>query len=384
MGKGKSQAQPDGEVNRGGRPRALTEEHLQVLRELASEAPGRSLDEVTRLLHERCGVSVCSLTVRRALQRAGIVRVKPMRRAVLSYRAKGSTQRYGYTAAHRRENTGRDYSCCLTDAEWDLVSDLFERPPGGRGMPARLDRRVLVDACCYVLRTACAWRLLPKSFPAWTTVYKAFSRWAAQGAFEAMQDRLREQWRQRLGRHAQPSAAVLDAQSTRNSPQGGDDGYDGAKKLKGRKRHQIVDTMGLLLAVTVTAASVQDRDGAAEVVAQSCAKLPTLKTLYVDGAYSGQCVEALQVAHGIDVQVVHHPGRRNAYVFHDSKGTREVESVPLGFVPLAKRWVVERTHAWNERCRRLIMHHDRNSAISVAWVWLAEACILASRLAAQV
>ena len=230
--------------------------------------------------------------------------MRPVRQAS-DARPKASTQRYGYTAAHRRQPCdGRPYNCCLTDAEWALVADLFERPAGGRGMPARLDRRELVDACCYVLRTGCAWRLLPKTFPPWFTVYKSFSRWAAKGAFEAMQDRLREQWRERLGRHAQPSAAVLDAQSTRNSPQGGESGFDAGKKVKGRKRHLLVDTLGLLLAVTVTAASVQDRDGAPAVVAQACAKVPTLKVLFVDGAYGGQCARALQEAHGLDVQVV--------------------------------------------------------------------------------
>lgn len=193
-------------------------------------------------------------------------------------------KRYGYTPAHRREAADRDYSCCLTDAEWALVADLFEHRSGGRGMPPRLDRRALVDACCYVLRTGCAWRLLPKSFAAWTTVYKSFSRWAARGVFETMQDRLRQQWRQRLERQAKPSAAVLDSQATPHSPQGGEAGFDVGKKVKGRKRHLVVDTLGMLLAVTVTAASVQDRDGAPAVVAQACAKLPSLKVLFVDGA----------------------------------------------------------------------------------------------------
>ena len=175
---------------------------------------------------------------------------------------------------------------------------------------------------------------------------------------------------------------MLDAQSTRISPQGGESGFDAGKKVKGRKRHVLVDTLGLLLALSVTAASVQDRDGAPAVVAQACAKAPSLKMLYVDGAYSGQCARTLQAAHGLDVQVVRHPGNGNAYVFHDARDTQPVKAVPTGFVALPKRWVVERTHAWNERCRRLVMHHDRKCSISEAWVWFAEARILASRLAA--
>lgn len=369
-----------GEPNRGGRPRTLKEEHVLALKEIVAEQPGATLEVVRQLLAERCGVKVCSLTVRRALQEAGVVRVKPTRRAVEGG-PPAKPGRYGYTPAHRREAAGSGYGCCLTDAEWALVADLFEHRAGGRGMPPQLDRRTLVDACCYVLRTGCAWRLLPRSFPAWPTVYKSFSRWAAQGVFESMQDRLRQQWRERLGRQAQPSAAVLDSQSTRYSPQGGEAGFDAGKKVKGRKRHLVVDTLGLLLAVTVSAASVQDRDGAPAVVALACAKVPSLKVLFVDGAYSGSCAQALQAAHGLDVQVVRHPGNGNAHVFLDTNTAQTPPVVPKGFVPLPMRWVVERTHAWGERCRRLVMHHDRKITTSAAWVWFAQAQILLRRLA---
>ena len=143
----------------------------------------------------------------------------------------------------------------------------------------------------------------------------------------------------------------------------------------------MVDTLGLLLAVTVTSASVQDRDGAVAVVAQACAKLPTLKRLYVDGAYAGQFAQALHASHDMEVEVVRHPGNRNARVFHDTGQATAPEPVPTGFVVLPKRWVVERTHAWNERSRRLVMHHDRSTLIATAWVWFAQARILVSRLA---
>ena len=218
-------------------------------------------------------------------------------------------------------------------------------------------------------------------------MYKSFVRWAAAGRFEQMHDRLRAQWRSRLGRHAQPTAAVLDSQATRHSPQGGAAGLDAGKKVKGRKRHLLVDMLGLVLAVTVTvtAASVQDRDGAPVVVAAGCAKVPGLQRLYVDGAYSGQCAQALAADHGLAVEVVRHPGQRNAHVFRDlTQPAESVEPVPSGFVVLPKRWVVERTHAWNERWRRLVMHHDRNPHISIAWIWLAEARILAARLTAAI
>jgi putative transposase len=248
-------------INLGGRPRALKPEHIAVLHDIVTERAQASLQEIADELHRRCGVRVCDATIRRVLRAQGIVRLKPIRRAHAAAPAKGN-RRYGYTAAHRREDFS-PYSTNLTDAEWNLVADLFERPPGQRGTPAQYSRRELVNACCYVLRTGCAWRLLPTAFAPWHAVYKAFSRWVTASVFEKMQDRLREQWRSRMGRPARPTAAVIDAQSNRISPQGGASGFDAAKKVKGRKRNLVVDTTDLVIALTVTAASVQDRDAAA-------------------------------------------------------------------------------------------------------------------------
>jgi putative transposase len=268
--------------------------------------------------------------------------------------------RYGYTAAHRRADGPSGMNTDLTDAEWVLVADLFERD-GQRGAPPRFERRHMVNACCYALRTGCAWRLLPKTFPPWQASYKSFSRWAAAGVFEAMHDRLRQQWRNRMGKAPEPTAAIIDAQSTRSTAQGGNTGFDAGKKVKGRKRHLVVDTLGLLLAVTVTAASVQDRDAAAEVVAQACTKVPGLKKVYADGAYGGKCAVAIEQAHGIIVQIVRHPGNRSTGTWQDAQQPLWPEVVATGFVVQAKRWVVERTHAWNERARRLMVHHDRSN-----------------------
>jgi transposase len=288
-------------------------------------------------------------------------------------------KRYGYQARHRRE-TASSYSSSLTDAEWDLVRDLFERE-GERGVPAQIARRTLVDACCYVVRTGCAWRLLPKDFPHWDNVYKTFRRWSAQGRFEAMHDRLRQMWRTRQERDVMPTGAVLDAQSTRASPQGGPSGYDAGKKVKGRKRNLVVDTLGLVLAVTVTAASTQDRDAGNEAIARAAKKYPTLQRLYVDSAYAGHWAAATQAQHSLTVEVVRHPANRQVGLWVKA-GQQDLFSEVLinSFTVLPKRWVVERTHAWNERARRLIMHHDRLPCVSEAWVWLAEARILASRL----
>jgi transposase len=181
-----------------------------------------------------------------------------------------ASARYGYTDAHGRDEGASGMNTDLTHAEWALVNDLFECP-GQRGTPPKHDRRLMVNACCYVVRTGCQSRLLPKSFPPWCATCKAFSRWAQAGLFETMHDRLRQQWRACIGKAPEPTAQIIDAQSTRSTAQGGNSGFDAGKKCKSRKRHLVVDTLGLLLAVTVTAASVQDRDAAVPVTARACA-----------------------------------------------------------------------------------------------------------------
>jgi putative transposase len=367
---------------RPGRKALLTADHGRLLVAIAQELPRSSLDELTRAFNRRSGMSVCSATVRKALRLAGVQRMRPVRKPAERAAVHGGAPvRVGYAERHRRADGASGMNTDLTDAEWALLADLFKRKTG-RGAPPTHERRLLVNACLYVVRTGCAWRLLPKDvFPPWRAVYKAFRGWAQAGTFEAMHDRLRRQWRDRIGRAPEPTAAIIDAQSTRSTAQGGDTGFDAGKKVKGRKRHLVVDTLGLLLAVTVTAASVQDRDAAAPVIALACAKVPGLKTVFADAAYGGRCAEAIEKAQGIAVTIVRHPGNRTTGTWQTAQQPLWPEVVAKGFVVQAKRWVVERTHAWNERARRLIAHHDRSHWAPIAWVWLTEARILATRLA---
>ncbi len=140
--------------------------------------------------------------------------------------------------------------------------------------------------------------------------------------------------------------------------------------------------MGLVIALTVTAASVQDRDAAAAIVAQACAKVPGLEKLYTDGAYGGKCARDIEQLHHIQVEVVRRPGNGTTGTLHDpTRASQPTAEINAGFVVLPKRWVVERTHAWTERWRRTVLHHDRKTAVSAAWVWLAEARMLLNRLA---
>jgi len=348
------------------------------LRQIVTDRPSCTLAEIGRELVRRTGTEVHEATIRKALREAGITRRRGEDGVEAQPRA--TPRRYGYTEAHRRHDPDQRYPSCLTDAEWELVADLFE-VPGGRGLPPRFTRRSILEACSYVVRTGCAWRMLPHDFPPWQNVYKTFRRWSAAGKFEQMHERLRGQWRQREGCEVAPSAAVLDAQSTRSSPQGGPSGFDAGKKIKGRKRSVVVDTLGLVLAVSVVAANVQDRDAASAVVADAATQYPQISTLFVDSAYAGQFAQATEQTHGIRVEVVRHPANKSVGSWHvEGAPERVVAANTDGFVALPKRWIVERTHAWNERARRLIMHHDRLPEVSETWVWLAEARMLLRRL----
>lgn len=327
----------EGKKRRVGRRALLSEEHGRLLVRIAEEFPRSSLDELTREFNRRSGMGVCSATVRKGLRAAGVTRVRPQRAKSPRPAVQGSAAaRVGYAAHHRRADGASGLNTDLTDAEWALLSDLFERQ-GGRGAPPRHPRRVIVNACLYVVRTGCAWRLLPKGvFPPWRAVYKAFRTWAHAGTFETMHDRLRQQWRDRVGRDPDPTAAIIDAQSTRSTAQGGNTGFDAGKKVKGRKRHLVVDTLGLLLAVTLTAAGVQDRDAAGAVMALACTKVPGLKTVYADSAYGGRCAEAIEKNHGVTVRVVRHPANRSTGTWQTAQQPLWPENAPRGFIVQAK------------------------------------------------
>jgi transposase len=178
---------------------------------MVSEMPTATLGELQRELKRRTRVEVHVQTIHKALAFCGIERARASG-AVRVVRTDPDVRRYGYTEAHRRLQPEQTYPSCLTDAEWALVEDLFDHT-GERGTPPKYARRLMVDACCYVVRTGCAWRMLPKEFGPWQNVYRTFRRWSEQGKFEHMHERLRALWRQREARAVEPTAAVLDAQS---------------------------------------------------------------------------------------------------------------------------------------------------------------------------
>jgi putative transposase len=376
-----------------GRPPKLSRKQVGQLTRLVEEQPMLSLDDLVWAFRHETGISISATTARKYLLAEGLQRTRPARAAASGDRGgggvRGPTDRsaaadsaakvYGYGEAHRDPGDGSRYPCGLTDSEWEQVRHLFD-PPGKTGRPPKYPRRTMLDACIYVLRSGCAWRLLPKDFPPWYAAYRTFRRWLAQGLFEKMYDELRRLWRSRERRAPDPTAAILDSQSVKTSPQGGEKGYDAGKKVRGRKRHLVTDTLGLPVAVLVTGAGVQDRDAAEPAMDLAMQKVPGIDILYVDGGYAGARASAIRERHGIRVEVVRHPANRNV-------GTWHREQLPLfdpnpGFKVLPKRWIIERTNAWNDRPRRMNKDHDRNVAVSTGWIWLAEGRRLLRRLTA--
>ena len=361
-----------------------------MLLEIVRDRPSLALEDVVDAFRRASGVTISAATVSKYLREAGFTRVLPPRageaggeRPAPPPSAPTKEKRYGYGAAHRDEGDALRYPSSLTDAEWEAVKHIFD-PPGKTGRPPTYPRRLMLDACVYVLRSGCSWRMLPKDMPPWILVYRTFRRWLAKGLFEQLYDELRALWRSHERRNPDPSAAILDSQSVKTTAQGGPKGYDAGKKVKGRKRHLMTDTLGLLLAVVISVASVQDRDAAMGIVDQAMAKAPGIEAVFVDAGYAGARAREIRDKHGIDVHVVRHPGNRNVGTWVDPQLQPSLFDVPnRGFQVLPKHWIIERTNAWNDRPRRLNKDHDRNLAVSEGWIWLAEGRRLLRRLTTE-
>ena len=259
----------------------------------------------------------------------------------------------------------RSYDSDLTDAEWSRLEPLVPAPKHG-GRPAKHTRREILNGICYAIRSGGAWKLLPHDLPAWRTVYHYFWSWRRRGIWERINDTVRGWVRQAAGRVCQPSAAVLDSQSVRTSEQGGPRGYDGAKNLCGRKRHLLVDTLGLVLLVVVTEANVQDRDGARTLLSVLATEFRRLRVIWADGAYAG----ALQMW----VRGLRKWGKVRLDIVRKAKGQR-------GFAVVPWRWIVERTFAWLGRYRRLKSDYECLPETTEALVHIAMIRLMVRRLA---
>ncbi len=271
-------------------------------------------------------------------------------------------------AAGRPSACGMYPSSSMTDAQWKLLEPLLP-PPGntaGRGgRPEKHDRRRVLDAIFYLVRGGIAWAALPAEFPPAKTVYGLFRRWARAGAWVGIHDALRDRARVRAGRHPSPTAAVIDSASVRGADTvpARSRGYDAGKRVNGRKRHLAVDTGGLLLAVVVTIAGIQDRDGACRLLTALRAKFSTIGLVWADGGYAGRLVAWAQRVLALTVTIV--------------KRTDDL----TGFRVIPRRWVVERTLAWISKHRRCVRDYETRPEHAEAMVYIAMIMTMSRRLA---
>jgi transposase len=255
------------------------------------------------------------------------------------------------------------YESSLTDAQWEYLRPMLPAP-AKRGRP-RTDLRRIIDALLYVVKGGIPWRYLPAGFPPWKTVYHVFRRWTLDHQWAALNDALRILTRKAQGKRSRPTAAVLDSQSVKSAGHGGQVGYDAGKRIKGRKRHLLVDTLGLILGVAVTPANTTERDGAQMLLGQVLGWFTWLRLLWVDGGYAGPTF-----ANWIKTL-------RPKLAVHVVKRSDHAS----GFKVLPHRWVVERTFGWLLHHRRLVRDYERSAASAEAWIYISMIRIQLRRLA---
>jgi putative transposase len=283
------------------------------------------------------------------------------------------------------------YPTDLSDAEFRHIEEHLPAA-NQRGRPKIHAPREILNAIFYVLKSGCPWRLLPREFPPWRSVYHWFRAWRIDGTFERLNAALRHTLRARLDRNPKPSAAIVDSQSVRTTGVGGTErGFDPAKGVEGRKRHLLVDTEGLLMKVRVHSAKVPDADGIRLLLEPMRGRLGRLLHLWVDAGYQGRGKRWAEEVLGLSVEVVRKPPEpvpeavAKRWAREWAKEGKEVDwqklMPPKGFKVLPRRWVVERTFSWLGQNRRMSKDYERLAESSEAFVYAAMSRLMARRLA---
>ncbi len=257
----------------------------------------------------------------------------------------------------------KTYPSDLTDSHWNHIREFFEKEQQGRGRPQEIDLRGVVNAIFYILVTGCQWRYLPKDYAKWQSVYYHFRKWKNNGHWKQIHDTVRAETRVKSGRHKHPTAGSLDSQSVKTSSVAGEaQGFDAGKKIKGRKRHIVVDTMGFVMAIVVTSAAVQDRDGAKILLNRLDGSAKKMRKIWVDGGYRGLLLEWVKFHFRFCLEVILRISEQK------------------GFVVLPKRWVVERTFAWFSNNRRMSKDYERYCQTSETFAYIAMTRLMLKRL----
>jgi putative transposase len=255
----------------------------------------------------------------------------------------------------------RKYPSDLTDSQWNHIKDLFPKPKA-MGRPRSVDFREIVNAVLYLIFTGCQWRFIPNDYPKWRTCYGYFKQWQANGTWYRIHETLRSELRRKKGKHKHPTAGSLDSQSIKTTSVPSSRGFDAGKKIMGRKRHLLVDTLGLVITLVVTTACVQDRDGLRKLLRTFGVHRKKLLKIWVDGGYRGQVLEWVR--------------HRFRYCLEVVLRSDDVK----GFVVLPKRWIVERTFAWLNNHRRLSKDYERFTKTSETMIQLAMIRLMLRRL----